>query len=168
MVPREKFAPSIEIPGIKPIETYTIRVSWSSVSTSSVSGSVSGSDPAQQRRSFLLVVCCTIIGAAAQILIKKGAGALGANPTFVQTAMAMLFTPALFTGYAMYGVSTVLLVLALRHGQLSLLYPVFAMTYVWVTILSVLVFHESMNPYKLAGIAVIVGGIAVLGRGPSA
>ena len=38
----------------------------------------------------------------------------------------------------MYGVSTVLLVLALRHGELSLLYPVFAMTYVWVTILSVL------------------------------
>jgi multidrug transporter EmrE-like cation transporter len=125
-------------------------------------------DPAQQRRSFLLVVCCTIIGAAAQVLIKKGAGALGANPTMVQTAMAILFTPALFAGYAMYGVSTVLLVLALRHGQLSLLYPVFAMTYVWVTVLSVVIFHESMNPYKLAGIAVIVGGIAVLGRGSQA
>ena len=86
----------------------------------------------------------------------------------VQTALAMLFTPALFAGYAMYGVSTVLLVLALRHGQLSLLYPVFAMTYVWVTILSVVVFHESMNPYKLAGIITIVGGIAVLGRGQTA
>jgi multidrug transporter EmrE-like cation transporter len=65
-------------------------------------------------------------------------------------------------------VSTVLLVLALRHGQLSLLYPVFAMTYVWVTVLSVLVFHESMNPYKIAGIVIIVGGIAVLGRGEAA
>jgi len=85
----------------------------------------------------------------------------------VQTAMAMLLNPALFAGYSLYGISTILLVLALRHGQLSLLYPVFAMTYVWVTILSVVVFHESMNPYKLAGIAVIVGGIAVLGKGPS-
>jgi len=81
--------------------------------------------------------------------------------------MAMLLNPSLFAGYAMYGVSTVLLVLALRHGQLSLLYPVFAMTYVWVTVLSVLIFHESMNAYKLAGITVIVGGIAVLGRGSS-
>ena len=44
-------------------------------------------DPAQQRRSFLLVVCCTLIGAAAQVLIKKGAGALGANPTMLQTAL---------------------------------------------------------------------------------
>ena len=121
-----------------------------------------------QRRSFLLVVCCTIIGAAAQVLIKKGAGALGPSPTMVQTALAMLLTPALFAGYSMYGVSTILLVLALRHGQLSLLYPVFAMTYVWVTILSVVVFHESMNVFKLAGIAVIVGGIAVLGMGKSA
>src|ERR1041385_2499384 len=91
--------------------------------------SVSTDAAAQHRRSFLLVVCCTVIGAAAQVLIKKGAGALGANPTLVQTALAMLFTPALFAGYAMYGVSTVLLVVALRHGQLSLLYPVFAMTY---------------------------------------
>jgi len=130
--------------------------------------SLASVDPAQQRRSFLLVVCCTIIGAAAQVLIKKGAGALGPNPTMVQTALAMLLTPSLFAGYLMYGVSTVLLVLALRHGQLSLLYPVFAMTYVWVTILSVLVFHESMNGFKLAGIAIIVGGIAVLGRGQSA
>jgi multidrug transporter EmrE-like cation transporter len=133
------------------------------VSTSSVPSS----DQSHQRRSFLLVVCCTLIGAAAQVLIKQGAGALGPNPTMVQAALAMLLTPTLFAGYSMYGVSTVLLVLALRHGQLSLLYPVFAMTYVWVTILSVLVFHESMNAFKLAGIAIIVGGIAVLGRGPS-
>ncbi len=126
--------------------------------------SVSTTDRTQQRRSFLLVVCCTIIGAAAQVLIKKGAVALGPNATIVQTALAMILNPALFAGYSMYGISTVLLVLALRHGHLSLLYPVFAMTYVWVTILSVVVFHEAMNPYKLAGIVTIVAGIAVLGR----
>jgi len=123
---------------------------------------------ARQRRSILLVVCCTVIGAAAQVLIKKGAGGLGPNPSMVQTALAIVLNPLLFAGYSMYGVSTALLVLALRHGQLSLLYPMFAMTYVWVTVLSVLVFHESMNAFKLAGIATIVGGIAVLGRGQSA
>jgi multidrug transporter EmrE-like cation transporter len=117
------------------------------------------------RRSVLLVVCCTIIGAAAQILIKKGAGSLGSNPTMVQAALAMVLNPSLLAGFSMYGVSMVLLVLALRHGELSLLYPMFAMTYVWVTVLSVLVFHETMNVFKVAGIAVIIGGIAVLGRG---
>ena len=127
--------------------------------------SVPISDQAHQRRSFILVAFSTIICAGAQLLIKKGANALGQNPTIVQTALAMVLTPALFAGYSMYGISTVLLVLALRHGQLSLLYPVFAMNYVWVTILSVVVLHESMNPYKLAGIVTIIAGIAVLGRG---
>ena len=122
-------------------------------------------DPAQYRRSFLLVVCCTIIGAGAQILIKKGAGMLGASPTMVDIALAMVLNPLLLTGFSMYGVSMVLLVLALRHGELSLLYPVFALTYVWVTILSVTMLHESMNGFKLAGIATIVAGIAVLGKG---
>lgn len=135
------------------------------MSTSSASTSVSTADPAHQRRSFLLVVCCTIIGAAAQILIKKGAGQLGANPTMVDTALAMVLNPSLLAGFSMYGVSMVLLVLALRHGELSLLYPVFALTYVWVTILSVTMLHESMNGFKLAGIATIVAGIAVLGKG---
>ena len=128
---------------------------------------VSTTDQSQQRRSFILVVCCTIIGAGAQILLKRGAGELGANPTMVHTAMAMILNPALLAGFSMYGVSMVLLVLALRHGELSLLYPVFALTYVWVAILSVLVLHESMNAFKLAGIAIIVGGIAVLGKGSS-
>jgi drug/metabolite transporter (DMT)-like permease len=125
---------------------------------------VSTTNP-HHRRSVLLVVCCTIIGAAAQILIKRGADALGGNPTMVQAALAMVLNPALLAGFSMYGVSMVLLVLALRHGELSLLYPMFAMTYVWVTVLSVLVFHETMNAFKLAGIAIIIGGIVVLGRG---
>ena len=112
-----------------------------------------------------LVFCCTLFGAAAQILIKKGANTLAPDPT-VAEMIARIFTHLpLFTGYALYGVSTVMLVLALRHGELSLLYPVIALTFVWVTILSIMIFHDSMNPLKLVGIAVIVGGVAILGRG---
>ena len=111
-----------------------------------------------------MVFCCTLIGAAAQILIKQGTQALGAHPTMLQTAVGMITVPRLFAGYALYGVSTVLLILALRHGELSLLYPVFTLTYVWVTALSVIIFHDTMNPFKLAGITVIIAGVAVLGR----
>jgi drug/metabolite transporter (DMT)-like permease len=127
---------------------------------------VTETSPRHQRRSLILVLCCTFIGAAAQLLIKFGAASLtDANP--LQIAIHMITTPALFAGFSLYGVSTVLLVLALRHGELSLLYPVFAMSYVWVTILSVVVLHEAMNPYKVAGIVTIVAGVAVLGRGGS-
>jgi undecaprenyl phosphate-alpha-L-ara4N flippase subunit ArnE len=81
----------------------------------------------------------------------------------MKTAIGILTTLPLFVGYSMYGVSMVLLVLALRHGELSALYPVIALTFVWVTILSVWVFHEHMNGAKLAGIALIVVGVAALG-----
>jgi len=112
------------------------------------------------------VVGCTLIGAAAQVLIKSGANHL-AHPGFVGALLGMLTNPPLFAGYCLYGVFTVLLVYALRDGELSILYPVIALTYVWVSILSVIIFHESMSLLKASGIAVIVLGVAVLGRGGS-
>jgi multidrug transporter EmrE-like cation transporter len=111
-----------------------------------------------------MVLCCTIIGAAAQVLIKMGTAALGEHPSMVETAIGIFTTRLLFEGYCLYGLSTVLLVLALRQGELSLLYPVFTLTYVWVTVLSMIIFHDSMNAFKLAGISTIIAGVAVLGR----
>ena len=70
----------------------------------------------------------------------------------------------LLGGYCLYGMNTVLMVFALRDGELSILYPIIALTYVWVTILSVIFFHESLNIFKVSGIAVVVAGVAVLGR----
>ncbi len=118
-----------------------------------------------KRLSILLVFCCTLIGATAQVLLKFGASGLNPHPTPVDTVIRIFTSPALFTGYALYGVSTILLVLALRHGELSLLYPVLALTFVWVTILSVVIFHEPMNPLKIGGILVIMSGVAILGKG---
>lgn len=107
-----------------------------------------------------MVFCCTLLGATAQLLLKTGA-----NQLVHPNVLAMVTNLTLLSGLSLYGVSTVLLVLALRDGELSLLYPVIALTYVWVTLLSLIVFHDRVNPIKLAGIAIIVVGVAVLGRG---
>ena len=108
----------------------------------------------------MLVFCCTILGAAAQVLMKTGANQM-VHPGLV----GMITNLPLLGGYCLYGLSTLLLVLALREGELSLLYPVIALTYVWVTILSFLIFHDRINPWKLVGIVLIVVGVGVLGRG---
>ena len=123
------------------------------------------STEAQKRNSILLVGFGTVLSAAAQILIKSGSAALPPHASFVQTAIGMVIIPKLFIGYSLYGLYTVVLTLALRHGELSVLYPVIALTFVWVTIASVIVFHEEMNWPKLAGITIIMLGVAVLGRG---
>jgi multidrug transporter EmrE-like cation transporter len=124
--------------------------------------SISTQDAASARRKSIgLVFCCTILGAAAQILMKTGANQL--TPGLV----GLITNIPLMCGYTLYGMSTVLLVLALKDGELSLLYPVIALTYVWVTGLSFLLLHETINPFKLSGIVVIVIGVAVLGKGGS-
>ena len=118
----------------------------------------------QRTRSLLLVFLCTLFGAAAQILMKIGTKGLPAGGTFVDTIIGIFTNPYLFAGYSLYGLSAVLLILALRHGELSILYPVIALTYVWVAILSVVIFHEDMPPLRILGIATVVVGVAVLGR----
>jgi drug/metabolite transporter (DMT)-like permease len=115
---------------------------------------------AAKRRSVLLVFGCTVLGAAAQIFMKLGANRLGAP-----SLLGMATNPPLLAGLVLYGLSTLLLVLALKDGELSLLYPVIALTYVWVTALSLVLLHDRPNPYKLAGITIIVIGVSVLGRG---
>ena len=117
-------------------------------------------DPAASRRkSILLVFTCTILGAAAQILMKVG------MTHFAPNLVAILTNVPLIAGYALYGINTLMLILALRDGELSTLYPIIALTYVWVTLLSYLLLSETPNFFKNLGIATIVTGVAVLGRG---
>jgi drug/metabolite transporter (DMT)-like permease len=121
-------------------------------------------DAHKRRRAVFIVVACTLIGALAQVLIKLGAAHLE-HTGLIATALGIFTIPTLFAGYCLYGIFTVLLVFALRDAELSILYPVIALSYVWVTLASVMVFHESMNLPKAVGLAIIVLGVAVLGRG---
>ena len=128
--------------------------------STALSDSTQISEKPARRRPVGLVFCCTILGAAAQVLMKTGANHI-ARPGLLGMATNL----PLMGGYCLYGISTLLLVLALKDGELSLLYPVIALTYVWVTVLSFLIFHDDINPWKLLGIVLIVSGVAVLGKG---
>jgi undecaprenyl phosphate-alpha-L-ara4N flippase subunit ArnE len=117
--------------------------------------------PSAHRRGVILVVICTLIGALAQILMK-----MGADYTLLHPGLRGLLTnTALLAGYAIYGLTTVLLVVAYKDGELSVLYPIFSLSYVWVTVASIFVFHDTANVSKLSGVAVIITGVAVLSRG---
>lgn len=123
-------------------------------------------DPVKRRQAALIVACCTLLIAVAQILIKIGANRLS-HAGFMGTLIGIFTVPPLFAGYCLYGIFTVLFVYALRHGEVSVLYPIIALGYVWVAILSSVVFHESMNPLKIVAIGIIVAGVSVLGWGKS-
>ena len=100
------------------------------------------------------------------MLFKLGAATLGGRtlPQVLANPFLILFNPFLLFAYMLYGVNTALLTLALRKGQLSILYPIISLTYVWVTLLSMAIFHEQMNVPKAVGLTIVVAGVAMLGR----
>ena len=69
-------------------------------------------------------------------------------------------------GPLLNGLGEVVGVLALREGELSLLYPIISLAYVWVTVASYFIFRDTINPLRLTGIVIIMIGVAMLGRGP--
>ena len=108
-----------------------------------------------------MVVLFTVLSATAQALMKLGANRLGQQPTPV----GVLTDLPLLAGLSLYGLGAILMVLALRHGELSLLYPMISLSYVWVAILSVILFHETLTALRIAGIVVIITGVGILGCG---
>jgi len=70
-----------------------------------------------------------------------------------------------FVGAASTIANTVLFIPALRGGELSVLYPLVALVYVWVSLLSVRFLGEKMNPMKWLGIALILLGVTLIGLG---
>lgn len=125
----------------------------------------SKSTPQQRRKAILAIAAAAIIQVLGQLLIKTGAAQLGPNPSMLQTAIGMITIPSLFAGYACYGIFTIIMVLALKHAELSVIYPIMSMTYVWLPLVSVLWLGEAINSPIIAGIAVITMGVAVLGLG---
>jgi undecaprenyl phosphate-alpha-L-ara4N flippase subunit ArnE len=112
-----------------------------------------------ERRAILLIVLFTLIAAIAQPLFKIGANDLGAHIT----VGGLLTDFPLIGGLALYGFGSILMIWALRHGELSVLYPLISLSYVWVAILSVVIFHDRMTALRISGIATIIAGVCVLG-----
>jgi len=108
---------------------------------------------------ILLVLLCTLLGSAAQVLYKIGAKNLVMDPIRIASNWHLAL------GLMLYGISALLLVSALRRGELSVLYPIISLSYVWVSLLSIYFFGEHMTPLKWVGIGSIIAGISFIGIG---
>ena len=110
---------------------------------------------------ILLVAFTTFLNAAAQILFKLGVEKFSEFSLF-----SLLTNYFLILGFALYGISAVLLIYALRHGELSILYPVVALTFIWVSLLShQYIDGDFMNLEKWGGVFLIFLGVSSIGVG---
>lgn len=67
-------------------------------------------------------------------------------------------------GGVLYGIAAVLFIIALKHGNLSVLYPIIATSYIWVAVLSWLVLHEPFSWAQGVGLVFILTGISLIVR----
>ena len=105
----------------------------------------------------------TFMAAIGQTFMKQGAAKLSDGVTL---SILLADTP-LWIGLVIYCCGAGLVILALRHGELNVLYPIISLSNVWVAIFAVTMFHESMTAVRALGILTIVAGVAILGRGAS-
>lgn len=69
-----------------------------------------------------------------------------------------------FAGFALYGGGALLMIVALRFGDLSVLHPMLSAGYILSILFGRIVLKESIQPTKLAGIALIMAGLVFISR----
>ena len=107
----------------------------------------------------LLVLFTTLLTSSAQLLWKKGSATL----TF--DISSIIINYYILGGILLYIIGGTLIILAFRGGEVSVLYPIIATSYIWVSFLSVKFLGEIMNNFKWIGIASIIAGIVLIGYG---
>jgi multidrug transporter EmrE-like cation transporter len=68
-------------------------------------------------------------------------------------------------GLALYGIATVLWLGVLSRVELSQAYPFVGLSFVLAAVLGYFVFADAVSATRVAGIALIVAGVVLVGRG---
>ena len=103
-------------------------------------------------RSMLLVFLASVVGSFGAVFLKLGAMKIGKNMwTFVNSRLIL--------GVGLYLGSSLIYALGLRGGQLSVLYPIVSLGYVFTLLWSKLFFNEPLTRYKVAGVSLILVGV---------
>ena len=83
----------------------------------------------------------------------------------VVTLFTVLFDPFVFSGLVATFVSGLCWMATMSKLEISYAYPFTSLGFALVVVLSWLLFGEAMNAWKVAGVALIMAGIAVASQG---
>jgi drug/metabolite transporter (DMT)-like permease len=111
-------------------------------------------------QSMLLVFTASLIGSFGAVFLKLGS-------THINGSIWSFLNTRLILGVALFLGSSVFYALGIRGGQLSVLYPMVSLGYIFTVIWSRLFFKESFTREKLIGLALILVGVVFVGLGNS-
>ncbi len=109
----------------------------------------------------------TLIGAFGPIYLKRGSGMLNRESlhTFKQFIRSTIGNRALLIGITCYALGFIIYTISLSGADVSVLYPLGSVAYIWVTILSKIILGEHITRLKIAGVICIIAGAALVGLG---
>jgi multidrug transporter EmrE-like cation transporter len=109
--------------------------------------------------SMVLIFVASFIGSCGMAFLKAGANRLALN------IAGLLLNWRLAAGVGLYLVSSAFYVLGMKHGELSILYPLVSIGYIWALVWSRIFFGEALTKAKFAGFGLIIVGVIVLNLG---
>jgi drug/metabolite transporter (DMT)-like permease len=112
-------------------------------------------------QSMVLVGIASFVGSFGALYLKTGAAKLNLGLRYLVLNGRLLF------GVALFVTSSLAYVVGLRHGELSVLYPLVSLGYIWTLLWSALFLGERITRNKVFGLVLIVLGIALIGIGRS-
>jgi len=108
---------------------------------------------------IITVILCTVFTSLGQLFLKFGANNLELSFISLITNMSLIL------GCVFYGTGAIILVLALKHGDLSLIYPFISLSFIWVSLLSIIFLGESLVLLQWLGILIIISGVSFVSWG---
>jgi len=109
-----------------------------------------------QSGAILLSLFCALLGSIGQTLFKTGSSKITGN------LLSWITSWQIITGMCLYGLSAILFIVALKYGKLSVLYPLIATSYIWVTLISYYILKEQVNSYNWIGVFLIICGVFMI------
>lgn len=118
-----------------------------------------------EARSLAVALFSILLGATGQFLFRYGMLSYGkVSVTGIWRQLgAIIFTPAIFMGFACFGISSILWLAVISRWQLSYAYPLVSLGYVIAILYGTFFLHEELTIPKVLGCLLILAGMSVLG-----
>ncbi|MBK9192592.1 MAG: hypothetical protein IPM77_14420 [Crocinitomicaceae bacterium] len=109
--------------------------------------------------SVVFFLIASVLGACGQYLYKSGASQVeGGIVNYISNIR-------IIGGVVCYIAVMVLFVAAFKKGgSLTVLYPVYATTFIWAALLGMIFYGIPIKPVNVAGMALLVGGMYLMGK----
>jgi undecaprenyl phosphate-alpha-L-ara4N flippase subunit ArnE len=107
--------------------------------------------------SMVLVLFASVLGSIGAVFLKLGAARLSNIWALLDWRLAI--------GVGLYLASSVFYGLGIKNGQISVLYPMVSLGYIWTLGWGRLIFNERFTSQKLKGLGFILLGVVCVALG---